>query len=137
MKTPVNIQDRFIIIMAGGRGERFWPVSRERTPKQLLKLLGERSFLQATVDRVLPLVPLKNIFIITNEAQAAEVRKQLPKLPKANVVGRTDRSRYLCGGHAGGGARRCAFHDRCHGSAARRPRHSRTEEIPASPGRCL
>ncbi|MBP9900394.1 MAG: mannose-1-phosphate guanylyltransferase [Verrucomicrobia bacterium] len=86
MKTPVNIQDRFIIIMAGGRGERFWPVSRERTPKQLLKLLGERSFLQATVDRVLPLVPLKNIFIITNEAQAAEVRKQLPKLPKANVA---------------------------------------------------
>lgn len=43
MKTPVNIQDRFIIIMAGGRGEHYWPVSRERTPKQLLKLLGERS----------------------------------------------------------------------------------------------
>src|SRR5882724_1328020 len=81
-----NQSDRFVIIMAGGRGERFWPVSREKTPKQLIKLLGDRSFLQQAVDRCLPLVPLKNIFIITNEAQAAEVRKQLPKLPKENVV---------------------------------------------------
>jgi mannose-1-phosphate guanylyltransferase len=72
--------------MAGGRGERFWPLSREKTPKQLLTLLGKRSFLQQAVDRVLPLVPLKNIFIITNQAQAATVRKQLPKLPKDNVV---------------------------------------------------
>jgi mannose-1-phosphate guanylyltransferase len=81
-----NINDRFVIIMAGGRGERFWPISREKTPKQLLKLLWDRSFLQQAVDRVLPLVPLKNILIITNQAQAAEVRRQLPKLPKDNVV---------------------------------------------------
>ena len=86
MKSKTNNHDRFVIIMAGGRGERFWPMSREKTPKQLLKLLGDRSFLQLAVDRVLPLVPMKNIFIITNEAQAAEVRKQLPKLPKDNVV---------------------------------------------------
>ena len=86
MKTKPNNQDLFVIIMAGGRGERFWPVSREKTPKQLLRLLGDRSFLQETVDRVLPIVPMKNIFTITNEAQAAEVRKQLPKLPKENVV---------------------------------------------------
>jgi len=87
MKTKANNQsDRFVIIMAGGRGERFWPVSREKTPKQLIKLLGDRSFLQQAVDRCLPLVPLKNILIITNAAQAAEVRKQLPKLPKENVV---------------------------------------------------
>lgn len=87
MKTKsTNQSDRFIIIMAGGRGERFWPVSREKTPKQLIKLLGDRSFLQQAVDRCLPLVPLKNILIITNAAQAAEVRKQLPKLPKENVV---------------------------------------------------
>ncbi len=79
-------ENRFVIIMAGGRGERFWPVSREKTPKQLVRLLGEKSFLQEAVERVAPLVPLKNIFVITNAAQAAEVRKQLPKLPKANVV---------------------------------------------------
>ena len=85
-KTKSNLNDRFVIIMAGGRGERFWPLSREKMPKQLLTLLGKRSFLQSAVDRVLPLVPLKNIFIITNEAQAAAVRKQLPKLPKDNVV---------------------------------------------------
>jgi mannose-1-phosphate guanylyltransferase len=86
MKTKPTNSDRYVIIMAGGRGERFWPVSREKTPKQLIKLLGDRSFLQQAVDRVLPLVPLKNILIITNAAQASEVRKQLPKLPKDNVV---------------------------------------------------
>src|SRR5689334_8152876 len=86
MKTKTDNKDRFVIIMAGGRVERFWPISREKTPKQLIKLLGERSFLQEAVARVLPIVPMKNIFVITNEAQAAEVRKQLPKLPKENVV---------------------------------------------------
>lgn len=86
MKTPAGNPDRFVIIMAGGRGERFWPVSREKTPKQLIKLLGDRSFLQQAVDHVLPLVPIQNILVITTEAQAPEVRRQLPKLPKANVV---------------------------------------------------
>jgi mannose-1-phosphate guanylyltransferase len=86
MKTNTDTKDRFVIIMAGGRGERFWPLSREKMPKQLLTLFGKRSFLQSAVDNVLPLVPAKNIFIITNTAQVAEVRKQLPKLPKDNVV---------------------------------------------------
>src|SRR5213596_1319486 len=86
MKPTQSKNDRFVVIMAGGRGERFWPVSRQATPKQLLALLGSRSFLQQAVDRVLPLVPLKNILVITNEAQAAQVRKQLPKLPKDNVI---------------------------------------------------
>src|SRR5471030_2814843 len=86
MKTKTDIKDRFVIIMAGGRGERFWPLSREKMPKQLLTLLGRRSFLQQAVDRVLPLVPAKNIFVITNEAQLPEVRKQLPKIPRPNLV---------------------------------------------------
>src|SRR5882672_1399631 len=86
MKGNQNNKDRFVIIMAGGRGERFWPVSREKTPKQLITLLGKSSFLQQAVERVLPLVPLKNIIIITNAVQEPEVRKQLPKLPKANVI---------------------------------------------------
>ena len=72
--------------MAGGRGERFWPVSREKMPKQLITLLGGRSFLQQAVDRVLPIAPLENILVITNAAQAAAVRKQLPKLPAKNIV---------------------------------------------------
>lgn len=85
-KSSSNNSDRYVIIMAGGRGERFWPVSREKMPKQLLALLGKRSFLQETVDRVLPLVPFKNILIITNEVQAPQVGKQLPKLPKQNII---------------------------------------------------
>ena len=86
MKTKNDTNDRFVIIMAGGRGERFWPLSREKMPKQLLALLGRKSFLQEAVGRVLPLVPAKNIFVITNEAQLPEVRKQLPKIPKDNLV---------------------------------------------------
>jgi mannose-1-phosphate guanylyltransferase len=86
MKTKPDIKDRFVIIMAGGRGERFWPLSREKMPKQLLTLFGKRSFLQQAVDNVLPIVPAKNIFVITNAAQLSEVRKQLPKIPKGNLV---------------------------------------------------
>src|SRR6201994_2786485 len=86
MKSSADNKDRFVVIMAGGRGERFWPLSREKTPKQLLALLGKKSFLQEAVERVLPLVPAKNIFVITNAAQLPEVRKQLPKIPKDNLV---------------------------------------------------
>src|SRR6266566_5771334 len=86
MKSKTDTKDRFVIIMAGGRGERFWPVSREKTPKQLITLLGRKSFLQEAVDRVLPLAPLKNILVITNEVQAPQVAKQLPKLPRQNIV---------------------------------------------------
>ncbi len=86
MKSKSDHSNRFVIIMAGGRGERFWPISREKTPKQLITLLGKKSFLQQAVDRVLPVVPMKNIFIITNAVQAPEVRRQLPRLPKDNVV---------------------------------------------------
>jgi mannose-1-phosphate guanylyltransferase len=84
--VPGSKEDRFVIIMAGGKGERFWPVSRESTPKQLIRILGDKSFLQEAVERCLPLVPLKNIIIITNKVQAPEVCRQLPKLPKENVV---------------------------------------------------
>ncbi len=78
--------DRYVIIMAGGKGERFWPVSRNATPKQLITLLGKRSFLQQAVDRCLPIVPAKNILVITNAVQAKAVARQLPMLPKANIV---------------------------------------------------
>src|SRR3954463_16253989 len=86
MKAKSNTNDRFVIIMAGGRGERFWPVSRQSTPKQLITLLGKRSFLQQAVDRVLAIVPARNILVITNSVQAAACRKQLPKLPKENII---------------------------------------------------
>jgi mannose-1-phosphate guanylyltransferase len=85
-KKSVPDKNRFAVILAGGKGERFWPLSREATPKQLLALFDKQSFLQHTVDRIKPIVPLNNIFVITNQAQAAAVRKQLPRLPKDNVV---------------------------------------------------
>jgi mannose-1-phosphate guanylyltransferase len=81
-----NERERYAVIMAGGRGERFWPLSREKTPKQLLKVLGDQSFLQQAVERVLPCVRPERIFVITNEAQSGEVRAQLPRLPPEHVV---------------------------------------------------
>src|SRR2546425_10562832 len=85
-KAKADSSNRYVIIMAGGRGERFWPVSREKTPKQLIRLVGRKSFLQEAVDRVLPLVPLKNILVITNDVQAPQVARQLPKLPRQNII---------------------------------------------------
>ncbi len=77
---------RYAVILAGGRGERFWPLSREHRPKQFLRLLGERSFLQQAVDRVRPLVPARNLLVITGGEQLAEVRRQLPDLPRENLI---------------------------------------------------
>lgn len=87
MKRKPIPTDRFIIIMAGGRGERFWPLSRRRTPKQLLALLDGRSLLQQAVDHALPLVPPENVLVITNAAQRRAVCRQLPGLPRENVIG--------------------------------------------------
>jgi len=86
MKAKSHTGDRYVLIMAGGRGERFWPVSRQTTPKQLLKLFGDRSLLQTAVDNAMALVPPKNVFVITTEAQESEARKQLPKLPRPNLI---------------------------------------------------
>ena len=76
------------IILAGGKGERFWPVSRLARPKQFLCLDGsDRSLLQATADRLLPLAEgWENLWVITAAHLAARVREQLPELPEANLL---------------------------------------------------
>ncbi|MDD2581878.1 MAG: mannose-1-phosphate guanylyltransferase [Desulfuromonadaceae bacterium] len=66
----------YIVILAGGSGTRFWPLSRVALPKQLISITGDRSMLQRTVERVLPLNP-KRILIITNHLQAAETERQM------------------------------------------------------------
>jgi len=66
----------YVVIMAGGSGTRFWPLSRTRTPKQLMSVFGGKSMLQRTVERVLPLAP-KRIMIVTNVHQAAETARQV------------------------------------------------------------
>ena len=76
----------YACIMAGGSGERFWPMSRARTPKQLLKLLGETTLIEETVRRLDGVVPLENIFVLTNEVQLAATRAALPMLRPAQIV---------------------------------------------------
>lgn len=66
----------YVVIMAGGSGTRFWPLSRTRTPKQLMSVFGGKSMLQRTVERVLPLKP-ERIMVVTNSEQAAETSRQL------------------------------------------------------------
>jgi len=73
--------------MAGGSGERFWPLSTKERPKQLLRLIDEeKSLIRMTVDRVLPMVPANRIFIGTNAVQAKTVLEELPMLPAGNVI---------------------------------------------------
>ncbi len=73
-------------IMAGGSGERFWPLSTPEKPKQLLSLFSEKSMIRETVDRILPLIPAERIFVGTNVKQAAGIIKELPMLPEENIV---------------------------------------------------
>lgn len=75
------------LIMAGGRGERFWPKSRKNMPKQFLSLTDDgKTMIQLTVERILPLVALEDIFIATNRDYKELVRQQLPNLPEENIL---------------------------------------------------
>jgi len=74
----------YIVILAGGSGTRFWPLSRAARPKQLISITGDRSMLQRTVERVLPLKP-KRIMIITNTVQAEETERQLAHYRKIPI----------------------------------------------------
>jgi mannose-1-phosphate guanylyltransferase len=75
-----------ILIMAGGRGERFWPKSRINNPKQLLNLSGTGSMIQETVWRVKNLTEPSHIFIVTNSLYADPIREQLPEIPEENII---------------------------------------------------
>ncbi len=74
------------VIMAGGRGERFWPRSRRTYPKQLLALVSESSLLQDSVARIRELTEDNRIYIVTNQDYVVEVRQQLPMLPECNIL---------------------------------------------------
>ncbi len=77
---------RYALIMAGGRGTRFWPRSRRRNAKQVLRLFGERSLIQQTVARLNPAVTPDNVWVITNQLLQAEIRKQLPEVPRQQII---------------------------------------------------
>jgi mannose-1-phosphate guanylyltransferase len=83
VKTSSNF---YPVILAGGRGTRFWPLSRKRRAKQLLALDGKQTMIQQTVSRLLPLAPAKRFWIITNEDSRRELTRQIPRLNKQQIV---------------------------------------------------
>ncbi|MGL4865472.1 MAG: mannose-1-phosphate guanylyltransferase [Cetobacterium sp.] len=74
------------LIMAGGSGERFWPLSTPERPKQLLSLFSSKSMIRETVDRILPIIPTDKIFVATNILQVEEIRKELSDIPEKNII---------------------------------------------------
>jgi mannose-1-phosphate guanylyltransferase len=76
----------YVLVLAGGSGERFWPLSRKSRPKQLLALFGKETLLEATLRRLEGLTPKENILILTNSDQEAAVRRIAKSLPDENIV---------------------------------------------------
>lgn len=76
----------YAVIMAGGKGTRFWPKSREKMPKHLLDIGEEGTIIQETVNRIAPLIPPENILIVTGLTHAEELMRQLPGIPRENIL---------------------------------------------------
>ena len=74
------------LIMAGGKGTRFWPLSTEEKPKQFLKLIGEETMIQMTVNRIKPIIPIERIFVCTSKMYVDLVKEQLPELSERNII---------------------------------------------------
>lgn len=74
------------VIMAGGSGTRFWPLSRSETPKQLLNLAGDRTMIQQAFDRCIGIIPAERVWVVTNIRQLAATREQLPEIPASNFL---------------------------------------------------
>jgi len=77
---------RYAVVMAGGQGTRFWPRSRGRVPKQLLRITGRHTLLQQTVRRLVPLCSWRHIIVVCSQEHAAEVRRQLPRVPADQIL---------------------------------------------------
>ena len=85
MKKQTN-NHVFTLILAGGGGTRLWPKSRKKTPKQFLKLTGDKTMLQVTADRFSKITPWENILVISNKNYVDEVKAQLPQVPSQNIL---------------------------------------------------
>ncbi len=86
MKSSPAKSKQYALILAGGSGQRFWPLSRDTQPKQLLKLFGEKTLLELTLERLEGIIPTENTLILTNKQQEASVRALLPDFPAENIV---------------------------------------------------
>jgi len=80
------MQHVYGLILAGGRGTRFWPKSRRHSAKQVLRLFGDRSLIQQTVERLRPVLPPERIWILTNSHLRDEIVRQLPEVPKRQIL---------------------------------------------------
>jgi mannose-1-phosphate guanylyltransferase len=78
--------DLYAVIMAGGRGERFWPLSMDTLPKPFIPLLGSHSLIQDTVDRIRPIVPIEKIYISIGTTHRETAKQQLPQIPEENFI---------------------------------------------------
>ncbi|MEK7774548.1 MAG: sugar phosphate nucleotidyltransferase [Candidatus Zixiibacteriota bacterium] len=74
------------VVLAGGKGERFWPLSRQSRPKQFLRLTSERTMLEETIDRVLPMIPRDNIRIVTSDSMGRFILSTMPELEDKNLL---------------------------------------------------
>jgi mannose-1-phosphate guanylyltransferase len=74
------------LVLAGGRGTRFWPLSRRNRAKQVLSVVGESTLIQATVERLSPLIPPERLWVLTNSHLRAEIVRQLPQVPKQQIL---------------------------------------------------
>src|ERR1700704_6753952 len=74
------------LILAGGRGTRFWPLSRRNRAKQVLSVVGESTLIEATVERLSPLIPPERLWVLTNSHLRAEIVRQLPQIPKRQIL---------------------------------------------------
>jgi mannose-1-phosphate guanylyltransferase len=77
---------RYGLILAGGRGTRFWPRSRRRSAKQILNVVGQRSLIQATVDRLTPVIPPERLWVLTNDHLRDAIIEQLPEVPHSQIL---------------------------------------------------
>lgn len=81
-----SLDHTYAVILAGGGGTRLWPKSRTKTPKQFLKLTGEKTMIELTADRINALIPWERMIVVTNTRYEKEVRELLPKIPKTNII---------------------------------------------------
>ncbi len=86
MCAAIHRSDPYGLILAGGRGTRFWPRSRRRKAKQVLEFIGEGSLIQQTVERLRPAIPPERIWVLTNDYLRAEIVRQLPNVPERQIL---------------------------------------------------
>jgi mannose-1-phosphate guanylyltransferase len=86
MAQDSSFEHAYAVVMAGGSGTRFWPLSRRKRPKQLLELFGRGTLLEQTIARLRPVIPPERVYVFTNELLWREVRRSLPEIPSSQIV---------------------------------------------------